>query len=533
MQLSDYFILLQEYLRDYGILAKRRELQLLLQSSPSFPSVLSIIQTCNYFGINAKAYKADYNALLMNKRSTIVHIKENSSDKFVLIKEVSDKMLIYKDMSISGTLTLTPGEFSKIWTGILIVSENDNEERIIQSEIQLKQYWYISLFLIGILIFFLYSMQTINVFTVGVFFLKCVGVWLAYNLIRHEKGVPLSSMDNFCRKKDFFDCDKVLASKASRIFKVASLADCGFIYFTTGLFTLVLSNFLIKQNSILLILFYLSIFSTPIILLLVLYQKFVVKKWCPLCLSVAGIIFIEFSISLFYPAKFHAFDYIQPIILLLFSFIVSILILYVLKNYLQLQKELLINKTECLRLKRNPLIVATAFGQQKRTIIPRNNQIVIGYEHSFITITTLLSPFCLYCTKKVENIVILLERYPQKLLWQIRFDGIEANEYHPMNQIQLHLMQLCNNKTDDVKLQIISDWYRKQSVQWLIDKYPIKEITTSTISDFAEHTIVNRQFKIKKVPTVWVNNRELPEEYSVEDIPFLLTDINLLRKVSE
>ena len=364
------------------------------------------------------------------------------------------------------------------------------------------------------------------------FLLKCVGIWLTYNLIRHEKGISSSSLDDFCRKKASFDCDKVLSSKASRIFKAVSLADSGFIYFVTGLSVLVLSVFSSEQNTVLSILFYLSVCATPLILFSILYQKIVVKKWCPLCLSVAGIIFLEVCLFLFYTNKVSVFDYVQPFILLLFSFIISILILFFFKRLLQQQIESHTDKTESLRIKRNPLILASVFSRQQQAVIPRNHQITIGNQQSPVVITTLLNPMCQPCAKKVQSIITLLKKYPQKFLWQIRFDGIETNEYHPINQLQLHLMQLCNNKTDDVKLQIITDWYRKHSVQWFAKKYSVKEITKESICGFSEQIIENRQLNIQKVPTIWINNREFPEEYSVEDIPFLLTDINLLLKLT-
>ena len=128
---------------------------------------------------------------------------------------------------------------------------------------------------------------------------------------------------------------------------------------------------------------------------------------------------------------------------------------------------------------------------------------------------------------------MLLEKYPQKFFWQIRFDGIETNEYHPINQMQLHLIQLCNNKTDDMKLQIITDWYRKQSMQWFSKKYPVKEITKETLLNFAEQNAANKELNIQKIPTMWMNNREFPEEYSVTDIPFLLTNVNLILQLTK
>jgi len=36
--------------------------------------------------------------------------------------------------------------------------------------------------------------------------------------------------------------------------------------------------------------------------------------------------------------------------------------------------------------------------------------------------------------------------------------------------------------------------------------------------------------KAEKVPSVWINNRIFPKEYSLGDIPFLLTELDVLLK---
>lgn len=534
MQPNSYFVpLLREYLSFFKIYPNSQKLHLVLKSSPSYPSVLSIVQTCIYFGLTTKAYKADYDALLKNSMPAIVHLKEKSGEKFVMVEKVTDKYLVYKNATTLKTIETTSEEFAGKWTGILVLSDKSGEEWRVQNNIPLKKYGVVALFLIAVLTVFLYNIQNLSVFTAAMFLLKCAGIWLTYNLIRHEKGISSLLMDDFCRKKASFDCDKVLASKASRIFNAVSVADSGFIYFVTGLSVLVMSIFSGERDTVLLILFYLSVCATPFILFSILYQKIVVKKWCPLCLSVTGIIILEICLFLFYSNRVSVFDYAQPFILLLFSFIISILILCFFKRSLQQQIESLANKTESLRIKRNPLILASVFSRQQQTVIPQKHQIIIGNQQSPVVFTTLLNPMCQPCAKKVKNIITLLEKYPQKLLWQIRFDGIETNEYHPINQIQLHLMQLCNNKTDNVKLQIMTDWYRKQSMQWFSKKYPVKEITKETLLNFAEQNAANKELNIQKIPTIWINNREFPEEYSVTDIPFLLTNVNLILQLTK
>ena len=148
MQSNTYFIpLLQEYMKHFGIPSERKDLQLLLQSSPSFPSVLSIIQACIYFGLNTKAYKADYDALLKNSMPAIVHLKENSDEKYVLVEKVTDKRLVYKDFTTLEAIEITAEEFIGKWTGILVLSEKSKEEWRVQNNISRKKYGVVVLFL--------------------------------------------------------------------------------------------------------------------------------------------------------------------------------------------------------------------------------------------------------------------------------------------------------------------------------------------------------------------------------------------------
>ena len=141
MYSNSYFIpLLYEYLKHFNVPLERKDLQLLLQSSPSFPSVLSIIQTCTYFGLNTKAYKADYDVLLKNSIPVIAHLKKNSGEKFVIVEKVTDKYLVYKDSVTLKTIKITSKKFTDKWTEILILSEKSKVERRVQNNIPLKKY---------------------------------------------------------------------------------------------------------------------------------------------------------------------------------------------------------------------------------------------------------------------------------------------------------------------------------------------------------------------------------------------------------
>lgn len=170
-------LLLREYLNFCGIKPSSQQLQLVSQSSPSYPSVLSIVQTCVYFGLKTKAYKADYDALLKNNMPAIVHLKEGSDEKFVLVVKVTDKHVVYKDAGKLKTVEVSAEKFTEEWTGILILSEK-NEEKKVKKHSFVKKYGIYSLFLFVVFTAVSYNPQNITFFIVGLFFLKSVGIWL-------------------------------------------------------------------------------------------------------------------------------------------------------------------------------------------------------------------------------------------------------------------------------------------------------------------------------------------------------------------
>lgn len=540
--LNNYYLplLIKEYLRYYDKHMDVDQLRLVLESDPSFPSLLCIRKTCNYFGINSKAYKGDYDALLDNAMPVIVHWKTENEEKFVLVNKVTPESVDYYDAAKHQKFSTTKDDFCRFWTGVLIISEKSGKQEADKITTSKKIHRVYGLGVMVILIAFLFGFQnsqntTSLYFPIVLFLLKTTGVWLSANIIRHEAGFIYSSFDNFCNKLESFDCIKVLNSNASKIFNTFSLADIGFAYYSVGIFAIVLGVFSGLQSAVLSILFYTSVGGIPIVLFSVFYQKFIVKKWCPLCLGVMGLILMENLMFQLYPSKVLTNStLLSALILLSISLICSILIVHYFKTLLTAQSNVFINKLQNLKLKRNPAVQLSLFNLQKRTEMPINNSIFIGNQQAPIVLTTLLSPMCKPCKKMTYEILQLMERYSGKILWQIRFDGIGKKGFDNLHAIQLHLMQLCKNEESDmVKLQIIKDWFSMQSFQWFAAKYPIDEIHQETSSGFLEHINENAELGVDRVPVLWINSKILPQQYSVVDIPFLLTDTNFLLQLTK
>lgn len=125
----------------------------------------------------------------------------------------------------------------------------------------------------------------------------------------------------------------------------------------------------------------------------------------------------------------------------------------------------------------------------------------------------------------------LLESYPSFIQWHLRLDGVKVSGYEKMNEPQLYLLELFR-QYDDAKdrLNIIKEWFSMQSLPKFSENYPLKAIPEETIEAFSDHVKNNNELKAEKVPSLWINNHVFPKEYSLRNIPFLLTDLGVLLK---
>lgn len=479
--------LICEFLACYDIRPSKKELQLILQSTPSFPSMLSIIQTCLHYELKTNGYKANYNALLKSEIPVIAHLKTDEDERFVLITRTTEENVRYVDYSAGyHTINETKEQFCTQWTGVLIVS--DRGSMIDRKRREGKSTKYIApcgLCILAVLFailprFIQHPPSEISFFAISLFLLK------------------------------------------------------GFIYFVAGLSTLVLSLLLERENDILPTLLCLSVCCLPYVLFSVFYQKFIVKRWCPLCLSVMGLILLEALLFLIYPQKdiLHIIEVLPTLLILSSSLIFAILTSSVYHRLLQDEEDVFVSKLENMRLKRNPIVLMTVFNVREHMKQFSAHSITIGNLRSdTMTITTLLNPKCIPCKEVATEVIRMMKKFPARFLWQIRFDGIETEEYHPMNQVQLYLWELCRKEMDDrIKLQIINDWFSRQSPQWFSKKYPIDKISSDTIADFSIQCHENKLMEISKVPAIWVDGKALPKEYAISDLPILCIDRSFIQQ---
>ena len=109
------------------------------------------------------------------------------------------------------------------------------------------------------------------------------GLIISYHLIQIEADRNYYS--KFCQISSKINCRKVIASKVHLFSYRISLADCNFLIFSTIIVCLLISN----ELTVFMLVSIFSLCLTPILIILVVYQAFILKYWCLLCLCISFI----------------------------------------------------------------------------------------------------------------------------------------------------------------------------------------------------------------------------------------------------
>ncbi len=123
----------------------------------------------------------------------------------------------------------------------------------------------------------------------GYALLALFGFGLAIGLAREELGIG-SFMSALCRAGSTLNCQSVLSSRAAKLGPV-SMADVGVAYFSGSLLALLTGAADSPWLTSALLL--MSLAALPYTVFSVVYQGFIVRQWCPLCLMVQGVLLAQ------------------------------------------------------------------------------------------------------------------------------------------------------------------------------------------------------------------------------------------------
>lgn len=503
-----------------------------IERHPDFPSILSISDSLNSWHVDNKVIKINPIQIINLPCPFIAYTKANGGT-FVVVKDIKDDNIFYLNPE-NQTKVKRVEEFLQQFNDVVLLAQTnkhsgEKDYKIAFRKRKLKQLQNITLIIIGILIlsawvitnFQVNEEKSASIIFSFLIFLKLFGTLVACLLIWYEIDKTNPTLQRFCTYGGKTNCNAILNSKASKIFGV-SWSEIGFFYFAGGFLFLILTEYQMSAINLSFIRLF-NLCALPYIFFSVFYQWFIAKQWCPLCLTIQVVLFLEFTVFTLSPLKFN-FESLFPVLPALFiSFALPIIIWIIIKPILYKQQQAKQDLRTFQKIKFDPDIFNMLLKKQKYL----NNSadglgIILGNKNAPNTLLKVCNPYCRPCAKAHPEIDKLLEENKNLKVQIIFYSPVRKDDSKYL--IVNHFLAIDKKNDSNLTKKALNEWYlsKNKSYEIFTEKFPLNG---ELIKQKNMIIMMNEWFKKEEIlgtPTFFLNNYQLPSEYSITDLHYFL-----------
>ena len=339
---------------------------------------------------------------------------------------------------------------------------------------------------------------------------------ISATLVLHKSGKENVLSRKACHLNEHTDCKTVLKSKASKIGNI-HMSDIGIIYFSGGLCLLIGSMLWGNFDIVSSVLGCLSLCSLPYIIFSICYQKWVIKKWCMLCIGIMFTLLAEIGWFIGYGFHIPSFSWHQTFIFLSI-FTLSAFGWFFLSRIIQQFEQLKKDHLMYLSLKKNHQIFRNLWQEEDTCYYP--DSYTYNPEDNRIRIDIALSLHCKHCAALFKQILLLADKSSDIYTFQLHFTWSEENIHQ---HTFMHRLISIHQQQDERKFfTYLQRWYKEQNYDILNTKNIPQLITKD---DLTHHLSNNREWyrinHIMQTPTIYVGGKKLPNIYQLEDLRYL------------
>lgn len=495
-------------------------------SHPNYLSMVFFADACRKYNIDYIALELPASDLGNNGFPFITHLVNNGGH-FVVVKNINvetENITYY--YPTKGNITTTLKEFINQWGGSVFYafpnSQSGETDYLLKRTKEITNKIHLPLFIITLFILLAYSLYLIqpNIEQTFIFLLsiKIIGLFICINILYQELIGETYISQAVCNKGEYISCDKVLQSPASQIWGI-HMSDLGFIYFSSGIISLILSLFINTQNITIYTLSILTFLSTPYIIFSIYYQIFKIRKICPFCISIISILIIELFFT-FFNLNFNQITdlYYWQALFTIGCLFLTISGWIIIKPIIKKTKESSIYKNQYLRFKKNPQIFNACLDAKASIDTQIDlNELIIGKPNTKTTIIYIINTQCTPCARTHQKIHTILEDFNNDICVVFRFMVTEYNKKETMFFIRLYYTEGAS-----AFLIALQQWFQNKDYDQLIRKYHITEkycFENELIQQWEEWYNIN---KISSTPTILLNQKIIDQEYDIDDIYWLV-----------
>lgn len=496
----------------------------------NYPSLLSLSDTLKSFDISCLTIGIDLLKLSQIPLPAIGYFKTGKEGLFVIFDKIEENQVTYTD-EYRNEKTISFSKLKDIWNGIILLVEANKELEEIdyvqkRKEEQIKKtvFWgsIISMLILGLFFMFLLSFK-VNI----LYSFKVIGLLLSYLLLQKQFGNSNTFLDNICENSKKSSCKSVLNSEGGKLFGIYHLSEIACAYFCAGIISIWLSiNDNYNLSNHLLIAGVACGFS----LYTIYYQSNVIKKWCPLCLLLTTFLWIEFVVNLFLIDTFR-FSFDKGSIGIIISFLITFVLWLHTRDSMLKSKEIPSLKRKLNHFKKSESVFHSLLSNQPKVLDEKlPYEFEKGSNDALLTLIMVSDPMCKYCIEMHRVIEDLWQKNKTNIKIIFRF-SVNANKTDSVSYRFLeHLIKLQIYNPNKESLHALKDWFllknHKDARHWK-EKYPITHNynNENINSILKKHRTWFTKSSIKHSPTIVLNGKIIPKEFSIQDISYHLNNI--------
>ncbi len=528
-----------KYLQQLNIPITATTIKQSIEQNPYYPSLYSLSNTFTKYKIDNVAFEATEEQLAEIQTPFVAYMQTPTTGKdFVLLTKKDNNHVSYLTQGNKET-TITHKEFITRWQKIIFLAEgnatsgekdyaiNLKKEKV-EKEKRTWQYIGVAALLLLAIIAVVNSATPYYGLASTVLITKVLGVAITVLLLIYEIDKSNALVKNICTAGKQTNCDAVLNSKANK-FLGMSWSEVGFFYFASTLLFALMPGLAFVQKVPWLS--FAAIAVSPYILFSIYYQYKVVKQWCPLCLATQLVLAAELCWALYClntnttsstQSFFQSITFPSPLGRIGGAVLLPIVLWYFIKPLILAAKEMPTYKAAYKRLLYHPDTFNTALQQQPVVDGWQNLGITIGNPQAPNTILKVCNPYCGPCAKAhpvLEELIHHNDNYKVQIIFTTKPSTTDEGK-NPTS----HLMAINAIGDKQKTQQALDDWYLapKKDYEIFAKKYPmngelkLQQNVLQVMNDWCEKA------EIHFTPTLFINGKQLPSNYSIEELKHIL-----------
>lgn len=490
-----------------------------LAEHPFAPSLLSISDTLHELEIAHLAFKTDVKTLEADfVRPVLVSLKMRGN-LFAVVEQINKgKVKLTTERGEVEEHTLET--FGQAWDGI-VLALGISGERLKEKAQEHKDSYpafiryglWVACSLIALYLVLGNTVSGSPAYMV-LLLLHSVGLGVSWLLVLQHMNRHNALVLKVCESSSLEGCGLVLNGRMARLTPWLNMAEAGLMYFAgTALLLLFFSAPALY--------FYLA-FAAPVVSLYAIYlQAVVIKQWCRLCMAGHGVLLLSFLIALWLymtagsrpvlPAASQAIVFLVPSLLWL-----------AVKPFINQIREGRQYKNEYKRLKANPGFFNSSLKQQPRVHIPEDIKVFtfgnLEAEHELVFVS---NPHCAPCA---QAHAVLHGWLGSGVNFKVTVVFTHQSHEEDKNRRFVEFLAGLGHKEEMAYL--LHDWYKHAEKD--VDSWADRHLLGKSPLPYDPERL--RQWltmaDVRATPAYFVNGYKLPPAYRLEEIRYLVSEVN-------